>query len=87
MKKLTQVFVYALLSSLSLAAMAQKSQNALDAYAVYSEMRANAPVAGCGCFWMSGGHGGISVPVWHNFSAVAEMGGHTTATSPTLTPA
>src|ERR1700729_2475410 len=82
MKKLTQVFVYALLSSLSLAAMAQKSPNALDAYAVYSEMRANAPVGGCGCFWMSGGHGGISLPVWHNFSGVVEVGGHTTGNIP-----
>ena len=74
MNKLTRIFVYALLSSLSLAAAAQKPSNALDAYAVYSEMRANAPVGGCGCFWMSGGHGGISLPVWHNFSGVVEVG-------------
>jgi opacity protein-like surface antigen len=54
----------------------------MDVYAVYSEMRANAPVGGCGCFWMSGGLGGLSVPVWHNFSAVIEAGGHTTGNLP-----
>jgi outer membrane immunogenic protein len=68
MIKLTRIFVYALLLSLAAAAAsAQRTANTIDAYATFSEMRANAPVGGCGCFWMSGGHGGVSIPVWHNF--------------------
>jgi hypothetical protein len=78
MNKLTQVLVYALLPSLSLTALAQRSSNTVDAYATFSEMHANAPVGGCGCFWINGGLGGFSVPVWRNFSAVVESGGHTT---------
>ena len=50
--------------------------HAVDGYAVFSEMRANAPVGGCGCFWMYGAHGGFSLPVWRDFSAVVEVGGH-----------
>ena len=84
MIKSARIFVYALLlMSLSAAtAFAQRPTNAVDAYAAFSEMRANAPVGGCGCFWMSGGHGGVSIPVWHNFSAVVETGGHTTSNIP-----
>jgi opacity protein-like surface antigen len=85
MKKLTGVFVCALLSLSSGAVHAQYQQyssNRVEAYATYSEMRANAPVGGCGCFWMSGGTGGVAIPVIGNFSAVAEFGGHTTAQIP-----
>ena len=78
MPKLTQVFVYALLSMLSLTGLAQRPANTIDAYATFSEMHSNAPVSGCGCFWMSGGTGGFSVPVWRNFSAVVEAGGNHT---------
>ena len=46
MNKLIRVFIYALLSSLSVSAAAQKPVNAIDAYAVFSEMDANAPVGG-----------------------------------------
>jgi hypothetical protein len=77
MKKLTRIFVYALLSSLFLTAVAQKPSNTFDAYATYTAVRGNAPVGGCGCFWLNGGHGGLSLPVWRNFSAVVEAGGHT----------
>src|ERR1700727_3416661 len=83
MNKLARIFVYALLLSLASAvASAQRPANTIDAYAAFSEMRANAPVGGCGCFWMAGGHGGLSIPVWHDFSAVVETGGHTTSTIP-----
>ena len=83
MNKLARIFVYTLLLSLAAAvALAQRPANTIDAYAAFSEMRANAPVGGCGCFWMPGGHGGLSIPVWHDFSAVVEMGGHTTGTIP-----
>jgi outer membrane immunogenic protein len=83
MIKLARIFVYALLLSIPAAtASAQRPANTMDAYAAFSEMRANAPVGGCGCFWMSGGHGGLSIPVWHDFSAVVETGGHTTSNIP-----
>ena len=74
MNKLTYVLVCALLSLLSLTGLAQRPANTIDAYATFSEMHANAPVGGCGCFWMSGGTGGFSVPVWRNFSVVVESG-------------
>jgi outer membrane immunogenic protein len=82
MHKLTRVFLTALLSSLALAAAAQKPADAVDGYAVFSEMRANAPVGGCGCFWMAGAHGGFSLPVWRDFSVVVEAGGHHTGSIP-----
>jgi opacity protein-like surface antigen len=82
MHKLTRVFLTALLSSLSLAAAAQKPADAVDGYAVFSEMRANAPVGACGCFWMAGAHGGFSLPVWRDFSVVVEAGGHHTGRIP-----
>jgi len=78
MNKLTRVFVCALLSLLSVTGLAQRPSNTIDAYATFSEMYANAPVGGCGCFWMNGGLGGFSIPVWRNFSAVVEAGGNTT---------
>lgn len=76
--RLSRVVACALLSSASLKLFAQHPANTIDAYATFSEMRANAPVGGCGCFWMNGGVGGVSIPVWRNFSAVVEAGGHTT---------
>jgi outer membrane immunogenic protein len=49
----------------------------------FSELHTNAPVGGCGCFWMPGGTGELAIPVWRNFSAVAEAGGqHTTGNIP-----
>ena len=78
MNKLTYVLVCALLSLLSLTGLAQRPANTIDAYATFSEMYANAPVGGCGCFWMSGGVGGFSVPLRGNFSAVVEAGGNIT---------
>ena len=77
MNKLTYIFVCTL-SSLAVAIHAQRPSNAIEGYATYSEMRANAPVGGCGCFWMTGALGGFSIPVIGNFSAVVEGGGHTT---------
>jgi outer membrane immunogenic protein len=47
-----------LLLSFSLAAVARKKpSNTIDASITFSELRANAPVGGCGCFWMAGGTG------------------------------
>jgi len=82
MHKFTRLSVYALLSSLFMALSAQRPAPAVDGYAVFSEMRANAPVGGCGCFWMYGAHGGFSLPVWRDFSVVAEAGGHHTSQIP-----
>jgi hypothetical protein len=76
MHKLTQVFVFAPLASLSTAALAQRPAPAVDGYAVFSEMRANAPVGSCNCFWMYGAHGGFSLPMWRDFSVVIEAAGH-----------
>ena len=53
MNNLAYVLVCALLSLLSLTGLAQRPANTIDAYATFSEMRANAPVGGCGCFWMN----------------------------------
>jgi hypothetical protein len=84
MNRLTRIFASALLASLSVAATAQRPVNSVDAYVTYSEMRANAPVGGCGCFWMNGGTGGFSIPVWRNFSAVVEVGGNRTDQIPSF---
>jgi outer membrane immunogenic protein len=78
MHKLTRNFVSTLLALAPVAALGQHRSDPVDAYITYNEMYANAPVGGCGCFWMSGGAGGFSVPVWGNFSAVVEAGGNTT---------
>jgi outer membrane immunogenic protein len=85
MHKLARVFVYTLLSSLPLAALAQRPAPTVDGYAVFSEMRANAPVGGCGCFWMYGAHGGFSLPVSRDFSVVVEAGGHHNSQIPNFT--
>jgi hypothetical protein len=54
LNKLICVFACALLSLLSLTGLAQRPANNIDAYATFSEIRANAPVSGCDCFWMGG---------------------------------
>jgi outer membrane immunogenic protein len=78
-----RIFVNVLLLSLSSAAVAQKPANTWDATAIFSELRTNAPVGGDNIFWMAGGTGGLSYPVWRNFSAVIEAGGqHTTGNIP-----
>lgn len=83
MNRGVRIFVNVLLLSLATAALAQqKPANTMDASVTFSELRTNAPVGGCGCFWMSGGTGEISYPVWKNFSAVAEVAGHATGHIP-----
>ena len=83
MNRRMRILVNTLLLSLTTAAVAQqKPSNTIDASITFSELRANAPVGGCGCFWMAGGTGEISYPVWRNFSAVAEVAGHTTGHIP-----
>ena len=83
MNRRIQIFVNVLLLSLAPAALAQqKPANTMDASITFSELRANAPVGGCGCFWMAGGTGELSYPVWKNFSAVAEVAGHSTGNVP-----
>jgi outer membrane immunogenic protein len=82
MNKSICIFVYALLPLLSLSALAQKPKNTIDATVMFTELHANAPVGGCGCFWMSGGTGEIAIPVWHNFSAVAQLNGQRTSNIP-----
>lgn len=82
MNGLTRIFVFMSLLSLPSAATAQKPANTMDASAIFSEMRANAPVGGCGCFWMAGGVGELSYPVWRDFSAVIEVGGQHTGHIP-----
>jgi outer membrane immunogenic protein len=78
-----RIFVSVLLLSLAPVAVAQKPKNALDVTVMFSELHANAPVDGCGCFWMPGGTGELALPLWKNFSAVAEAGGqHTTGNIP-----
>src|SRR5277367_3646026 len=78
MKKLLQVVICTLLSLLSIAVFAQKPKNTIDAEVMFTELRSNAPVGGCGCFWMQGGTGELALPLWRNFSFVAEANGETT---------
>jgi outer membrane immunogenic protein len=78
-----RIFVNVLLLSLASLAAAQRPENTLDVTVTFSELHANAPVGGCGCFWMPGGTGELAIPVWRSFSAVAEAGGqHTTGNIP-----
>jgi outer membrane immunogenic protein len=63
-------------------AQVQRPYNTLDLTVMFSELHANAPVGGCGCFWMAGGIGELAVPVWRNFSAVAEVNGQHAAQIP-----
>ena len=65
-------------------AYAQHPANTIDASVMFGDLRANAPVGGCGCFWMAGGTAEVAIPLWQNFSAVAEMGGHHTDHIPGL---
>jgi outer membrane immunogenic protein len=74
----TAILLNLFLLSVTSSAMAQKPSNTIDVSVAFSEMRANAPVGGCGCFWMAGGTGDISFPLWKNFSAVMEAGGQHT---------
>jgi outer membrane immunogenic protein len=68
-----------LLLSLCISGSAQQRPgNSLDVSVTYSELHANAPVGGCGCFWLPGGTGEIAVPIWRTFSAVAEVDGQHT---------
>ncbi len=61
---------------LSAAAMAQQtSKNTIEADVMFSALHANAPVGGCGCFWLVGGIGELAVPAWRNISLVAEGSG------------
>jgi outer membrane immunogenic protein len=78
MNRRTRVFGNILLLSVASAAMAQKPSNTMDLSVSFSEVRANAPVGGCGCFWMAGGTGELSFPLWRNFSAVIAAGGQHT---------
>ena len=48
----------------------------------YSALRANAPVGGCGCFWMNGGTAELAIPAWKYFSGVAELSGEHTGHIP-----
>jgi outer membrane immunogenic protein len=83
MNRRMQIFVNVLLLSLAPVAIAQqKPANTMDASVTAGALRANAPVGGCGCFWMAGGTGEISYPVWRNFSALAEVAGHSTGSVP-----
>ena len=82
MNRRTRIFVYMLLSSLGSAALAQKPANTIDASAIFSELRTNAPVGGGNIFWMAGGTGEFSYPAWRNFSAVIEAGGQHTGNIP-----
>jgi hypothetical protein len=45
-----QTLIYGLLAVLPSIASVQRPDNIMDAYAVYSEMRGNGPVGGCGCY-------------------------------------
>jgi len=76
--KLIPGFVAALLLLFCVAAYAQAPANTMDATVMYSELHSNAPVGGCGCFWMEGGTGEFTLPVWKNFSFVTEIGGQHT---------
>ena len=41
----------------------------------YNAIRANAPVGGCGCFYMQGGRADIAFPIFKAISGAAEIGG------------
>jgi outer membrane immunogenic protein len=80
----TRILVNVLLLSVASAAIAQRPSNTIDASVAFSEVRANAPVGGCGCFWMAGGTGELSFPLWRDFSAVMEAGGQHTNQIPSF---
>jgi len=83
MSKLARAFVCLLLLSLTQVARAQqKPKNTIDFAVMYTALHANAPVGGCGCFWMAGGTGEIAFPIWRNFSALAEINGEHTGNIP-----
>jgi hypothetical protein len=76
-----RLFAFTLLL-FSAVAVAQRPQNTFDASVMYTELHANAPVGGCGCFWMQGGTGEIAIPLWRNFSGVMQVNGETTGNIP-----
>lgn len=85
MKRLIRIFAVTLLSSLLLDAVdtrAQRPQNTFDASAMYTALRANAPVGGCGCFWMQGGSGEVAIPLFGHFSGVMQVNGEHTGNIP-----
>jgi outer membrane immunogenic protein len=41
----------------------------------YSALHGNVPPGNCGCFWMRGGSGELTLPVWRPVSGVAEISG------------
>ncbi len=74
MSKLVRIVLCVL--SLSMTAVAQqKPKNTVDVDVMFSALHANAPVGGCGCFWMAGGIGEVAIPIGRNFSFVAEGSG------------
>ena len=75
-------FFFGLLCASASLAIAQRPSNTIDVSATFSELHSNAPVGGCGCFWMAGGTGDLSLPLWRNFSAVMQAGGQTTGHIP-----
>jgi outer membrane immunogenic protein len=79
MQRLIRSAVALLLLSQSCALiLAQRPANTFDASVMYTQLRANAPVGGCGCFWMQGGSGEIAIPLWRNFSGVMQINGEHT---------
>jgi hypothetical protein len=75
MSKLAPIIFCVLLSSAMVATAQQTPKNTIEVDVMFSALHANAPVGGCGCFWMAGGIGELAVPVWRNFSLVAEGSG------------
>ncbi len=78
MYRMAQNFIFTLLLLLLAAspvASAQRPKNTFDVSVMYTELHANAPVGGCGCFWMQGGTGEIAIPLWRNFSGVMQVNG------------
>ncbi|HEY0784949.1 MAG TPA: hypothetical protein VGD62_03700 [Acidobacteriaceae bacterium] len=60
----------------------QPEKNPVELSITYSALRSNAPVGGCGCFWMGGGSAELAVPLWRYVSAVAEVSGQHTSHLP-----
>ena len=84
MNGFTRILVSMLLLLVTSAAKAQRPSNTIDVSMMFTELRTNAPVGGCGCFWMAGGTGELSLPLWKSFSAVMEAGGQHTDQIPSF---
>jgi outer membrane immunogenic protein len=65
-----------LLGCCSLGSSTAQAQDfpALKVGADYNYIRTNGPPGGCGCFSMNGGNAWVSVGLFHDVSAVAEVG-------------